>query len=114
MTKLARKLRSEVKIQSATKTPNAQGGYDRGYTTIRRAFAGIKELSAIEILNSKNAGSGATARITMRWDPDINPELFLLTVDENHPPRRFKVLSVLPVNRYEYIEITAEEIEIEE
>lgn len=113
MTRLARKIKTPVKIQTATKTSNSSGGYTRVYSDLRPSFAGIVDLDERELVNNRNTGNTATARITMRWDPDIDEQKFIRTINDKYPERLFRVRGIKPMNGHEYLEIMAEEIEVE-
>ena len=113
MTRLARRLKDRLALQEPTQTPNASGGFTRSYSTLREMWGEVEDQGGREIIASKNAGEGNQVQITVRYDPDVKVKLFFLTIDENHPPRRFQIQSIKPMNHYEYLEIMAEEVEEE-
>lgn len=113
MTRLAGKLSDWVYLEEASQTANSGGGFTRGYTFIKKLPAHIEEQRGREIVSDRSDGTGVSIRATLRYDEDIVKNRFLLLIDEKHPDRRFRITSVRPFNRYEYVEALAEEIEQE-
>jgi head-tail adaptor len=135
---LAPKLKHRIQIQIPTLTENNDGGFDRGYTTITRIWAGIKELSdysryirhvqttndethefIIRLSAVKNLGKEYSSAFSTAYDstPDFNPikSDYFIYLDDNSPlsiGRRFRIMTMKRDDNFQtYIKIRVIEIE---
>lgn len=74
----ARKLRHRVVIQQPMETQNADtGDMEITWVDLARVWAAIEPLSGREFIAAQSENNEVTARITVRFRPDINAKMRL-------------------------------------
>lgn len=68
-------LRNRVVIQSKTVTPNSFGEEVISWSTVATLWAAIEPLQGREYLEGAAAGAEVTTKITVRYYPNLKPEM---------------------------------------
>lgn len=74
----AGKLRYSITVQSPGTTQDAYGQETGSPVAITTAMADVVQLRGVELFRAKQVYPLATHRVTMRYQPGITPEMFIV------------------------------------
>lgn len=69
----AGELNHRIEIQSATDTPNEQGGHAQTWTTAQARWAKIEPLNGRELFNAQQVKADVTHKICIRYYEGLTP-----------------------------------------